>query len=579
MRITSLTIKNFKGIDEHGVRIEFAPITLLFGPNNAGKSTILHALLYAREVLTKGNADPDYLSGAGGSTNLGGFYNFVHKHDTTRSIYLRLDFEIDEMPEYFIGSDMDNILKSFDIIELFASIRNIGVECLISYNDAKKRAFFDSYTIYINGKKFCYLKLNHELRHVVFSGCNALCLINPFDELDFLLSIKDALTLSEGERSKIIESAIEKYRNAIPDLLKTLHRDDYLFDGTIDAAPDIAGEFIRMQNEISFAFTRGLPFDWHSIIPISIDTLEGVDEDFAHIGQVEFYDLQRSVLSSLILGPGKLLTEELERLLYVGPLRAIPPRNFQPACSPDINRWANGLAVWDIISQTSDSNIEKLNSLLHSDNDNSPSLNIGYLIKRKHMFQLDEHAPLTAALRQLLLEDDFDEISIKYLREFLSQKPQLCVKLSNVMNDIELEPYDMGVGISQVLPIVASSVFAHPNSLVVVEQPELHIHPKIQVALGDIFIYASTGKEDAPMFLLETHSEHLLLRMLRRIRQTTEGSVSHGLELTPSNLAINWIGNEEGRTTVLRIEVAENGTFNTLWPEGFFEERGVELFE
>lgn len=41
MRLTALTIKNFKGIDERGVRIEFAPITLLFGPNNAGKSTVI----------------------------------------------------------------------------------------------------------------------------------------------------------------------------------------------------------------------------------------------------------------------------------------------------------------------------------------------------------------------------------------------------------------------------------------------------------------------------------------------------------------------------------------------------------
>jgi Uncharacterized conserved protein len=53
MRITSLTIKNFKGIDEQGVRIALAPITLLFGPNNAGKSTVMQALYLTREAFCR----------------------------------------------------------------------------------------------------------------------------------------------------------------------------------------------------------------------------------------------------------------------------------------------------------------------------------------------------------------------------------------------------------------------------------------------------------------------------------------------------------------------------------------------
>jgi len=52
MILKALTLENFKGIREP-VRIEFAPLTLLFGPNNAGKSTIIQALMYAREVLER----------------------------------------------------------------------------------------------------------------------------------------------------------------------------------------------------------------------------------------------------------------------------------------------------------------------------------------------------------------------------------------------------------------------------------------------------------------------------------------------------------------------------------------------
>ncbi|MGV2336848.1 MAG UNVERIFIED_CONTAM: AAA family ATPase [Planctomycetaceae bacterium] len=56
--ITSITIENFKGIRDR-VKLEFPPITLLFGANSAGKSTILHALHYAREVFERHNLDVD----------------------------------------------------------------------------------------------------------------------------------------------------------------------------------------------------------------------------------------------------------------------------------------------------------------------------------------------------------------------------------------------------------------------------------------------------------------------------------------------------------------------------------------
>ena len=57
MILKALTLENFKGIREP-VRIEFAPLTLLFGPNNAGKSTIVQALMYAREVLERKTVTP-----------------------------------------------------------------------------------------------------------------------------------------------------------------------------------------------------------------------------------------------------------------------------------------------------------------------------------------------------------------------------------------------------------------------------------------------------------------------------------------------------------------------------------------
>ena len=69
MRPTRLQLKNFKAIGAEAQSIELAPITLLFGPNSAGKSTVLQSLIYLREVLVHGNYDPD-------TTALGGDWEF-----------------------------------------------------------------------------------------------------------------------------------------------------------------------------------------------------------------------------------------------------------------------------------------------------------------------------------------------------------------------------------------------------------------------------------------------------------------------------------------------------------------------
>lgn len=78
MRPTSLTLKNFKAIGNDPQPIELAPITLLFGPNSAGKSTILQAFIYLKEVLHNRNLDPDKTIMGGDWLDLGGFQNLIH---------------------------------------------------------------------------------------------------------------------------------------------------------------------------------------------------------------------------------------------------------------------------------------------------------------------------------------------------------------------------------------------------------------------------------------------------------------------------------------------------------------------
>lgn len=89
--ITALEIENFKAIGPRQ-RIELAPITLLFGPNSAGKSTILHALLYLHTVLKTGDPDVDQVELGGETVRLGGFQRLIHGRDMSRSMRLRVEF-------------------------------------------------------------------------------------------------------------------------------------------------------------------------------------------------------------------------------------------------------------------------------------------------------------------------------------------------------------------------------------------------------------------------------------------------------------------------------------------------------
>jgi predicted ATPase len=149
--------------------------------------------------------------------------------------------------------------------------------------------------------------------------------------------------------------------------------------------------------------------------------------------------------------------------------------------------------------------------------------------------------------------------------------------------EIELHPADVGIGISQVVPVIVTALDGE-GRIVAIEQPELHIHPRLQAELGDLFIEAA--RKGQMQFLIETHSEHLVLRMLRRIRETSEGELPPGHPgLEPAQLLVAVVdpptsgpgGSPQG-TRVHQLRIDNTGEFLDPWPHGFFEERAKELF-
>lgn len=137
-------------------------------------------------------------------------------------------------------------------------------------------------------------------------------------------------------------------------------------------------------------------------------------------------------------------------------------------------------------------------------------------------------------------------------------------------------PNEMGTGISQVLPILIASKIRH-ESTIFIEQPELHLHPALQSELADEFI--SSAKKRKNDFFIETHSEHLLLRMMKRMKQTSEGTLKDKKHaLRPEDINLLYVDTNKGKTFILELELDEDGTLLDPWPGGFFEEGFNERF-
>jgi hypothetical protein len=147
--LTSLEIENFKGIGARQ-RIDFAPLTLLFGANSAGKSSILQALVYLHELIERGSADVDRTELGGHTLELGGFARLVHQHDTTRGIVLCAEFATPGGLERF-GRD----LSDFSFPDLDDEVESAWLELTIEHRTttAFRGPIVSQVRIGVNGRR------------------------------------------------------------------------------------------------------------------------------------------------------------------------------------------------------------------------------------------------------------------------------------------------------------------------------------------------------------------------------------------------------------------------------------------
>ncbi len=144
--------------------------------------------------------------------------------------------------------------------------------------------------------------------------------------------------------------------------------------------------------------------------------------------------------------------------------------------------------------------------------------------------------------------------------------PNYSLKVKNAQTGIQSTIIDVGFGVNQLLPVIVQCFYAPKGSLILIEQPEAHLHPKLQADIADFLIdVINYGNR----VIVETHSEHLLLRIQRRIAEN---------KIMPNKVNLDYFEMTKQGTKVTEIKLDENGYFSEPIPEGFFEEGFEEAF-
>ncbi|OQX14811.1 MAG: hypothetical protein BWK80_41505 [Desulfobacteraceae bacterium IS3] len=146
--------------------------------------------------------------------------------------------------------------------------------------------------------------------------------------------------------------------------------------------------------------------------------------------------------------------------------------------------------------------------------------------------------------------------------------------LKDTRSGLEVNLKDAGFGLSQVLPVVIQAYAAPKDSIVLIEQPEIHLHSRAQAELGDLFLKAVSDKPKK--LIIETHSENLLLRIRRRMAEN-QLKKNPDPNIMPDNIAIYFIENQNGQSIAHKIKLNDKGDFEN--PPDDFRKLFTDDFE
>ena len=550
-RLLAIELENFQSIKDR-TRIELTPLTFFFGPNSAGKSAILDAITLMQCFWDIQNRHEELLT-------------YIERWQRKDTGYMYLSIEMDtvigdqeEMMEFFemftpyyqdlasgfvcwdesddfVRYEQEGILPTLKL-ELWVfspppgsfmddgrlnyhcaiSIDNQTVNCMGRADgiDIEPYKLGEDFTINYEGAK-------KDIRDII--GYAWPFSINP--------SYHDGLLISYLTTS-------------IPFPTIDYSKGDYHSVFTIDDM-NFAKFLYASEKALSHQFGNmlhqvGNPCKslYYAFLCLNM-TLKGFKGNVSgkreYIKQldefIETEDLKNSPFRSIYNEINTLGAKKLGRYIY----------GISEPKLPELHRMPNGMSYLDNINSI-------LNSELYIDK--------GYQI---------------SGISEISFGIDISQNTDEW--ETVSHKTKLTLLDSD---NTKIEFKDVGDGIAYSLPVIISSTFHLHNNLFV-QQPEIHLHPALQLRVADILLKDLTLKTNT--MIIETHSEHIILRVLRRIKETNTKKEKAVYPVTNEQVSCYYFKpNIDGGTEVTRQYITPDGDFMFDWPDGFFNEREYELF-
>ena len=275
-----------------------------------------------------------------------------------------------------------------------------------------------------------------------------------------------------------------------------------------------------------FRFTRTQGRAWALPAPVKF---------YGFPDQVYAYYQNAGFLSELQLAFESLFGQ----LYYLGPLREFPQRHYAWKGSEPADMGRRGERVVDAMLAA---------------RERKAYLSPGPRRKRQTLEERIAHW-----LKELGLIHDFSVEAIAENSSIYQVRVQKSPSSAKVLIT------DVGFGVSQILPVLVLCYYVPEGSIVLLEQPEIHLHPSVQSGLADVFIDAVKNRNI--QIILESHSEHLLRRFQRRIAEES---------LKPKDTALYFCEIDKGGSSLTTLDVNLFGEIEN-WPRDFFGDEVGEM--
>jgi hypothetical protein len=272
-------------------------------------------------------------------------------------------------------------------------------------------------------------------------------------------------------------------------------------------------------NRAGFAFQRNRGRAWELPPPVKC---------YGFPDEVHAYFRNASFLKDFQLEYERLM----RRLFYLGPLREYPHREYPwSGAEPEDVGTRGELAINAILAATK----------------KGVTITRG---KGRKAMSFEEN--LAEKLKELGLIDHFS------VQELSSGSNLYRVWVRKTARSPMVLITDVGFGVSQILPVLVLCYYVPRGSTVLLEQPEIHLHPKVQAGLADIFVDVVRHRDI--QIVVESHSEHLLRRLQRRIAEE---------QLGPADAALYFCDMPDGASRLTGLQVDDYGNIQN-WPDQFF---------